>query len=134
MPLVKYTGLMIHSQTRQRGLICDHSSHGPCISFERTQEISITMENNVCAQVDRDGCVCPSRLRSYVFSAGAVDNIDYNPSVRNAMDSVHGTAISIHQFPPQGKPAIDFILINRHHVNKKNCVFTAQQNIQKYPQ
>ena len=44
-------------------------------------------------------CVCPSRLKGDLFTVGAVDNIDHNPSARNAMELFHGTAISVMQFP-----------------------------------
>ena len=106
-PLVIYTGLMIHAKTRQRGIIDKLSSHGMCISYERIQEISTSLANSVCAQFDRDGCVCPSTLKGDVFTAGAVDNIDHNPTARNAMDSFHGTAIHVLQFPTQDKPGTE---------------------------
>lgn len=106
-PLVIYTGLMIHAKTRQRGLLDKLSSRGLSISYERTKEISTNLGNAVCAQFDRDGCVCPTTLKSDVFTVGAVDNIDHNPSARNAMDSFHGTAISMLQFPTPDKPGTD---------------------------
>jgi hypothetical protein len=120
-PIVIYTGLMIHAKTRQRGLIDKLSSHGLCISYERTQEISTSLANSVCAQFDRDGCVCPSTLKGDVFTVGAVDNLDHNPTARNAMDSFHGTAISVLQFPTQDKLGTDrdAILIYADIVNKK---------------
>ena len=96
-PLVIYTGLMIHAKTRQMGLIDKLASRGMCISYERTQEISTSLANSVCAQFERAGVVCPSYLKSGVFTAWAVDNIDHNQSSRNAMASFHGTAISIMQ-------------------------------------
>ena len=77
-PLVIYTGLMIHAKTRKRGLIDKLFSRGLCISYERIQEISTCLANSVCSQFERDGCVCPSRLKSDVFTVGAVDNIDHN--------------------------------------------------------
>ena len=51
---------------------------------------------------------------SDVYTAGAVDNIDHNPSSQNAMASFHGTAISIMQFPTEQKPGNnrDPVLIN----------------------
>ena len=120
-PLVIYTGLMIHAKTRQRGIIDKLSSHGMCISYERIQEISTSLANSVCAQFDRDGCVCPSTLKGDVFTAGAVDNIDHNPTARNAMDSFHGTAISVLQFPTQDRPGTerDSIVINTDIANNK---------------
>ena len=43
--------------------------------------------------------MCPPQLISGVFTCGAVDNIDHNPSAKTSHDSFHGTAISIMQFP-----------------------------------
>lgn len=106
-PLVIYTGLMIHAKTRQKALVDKLSQRGLCISYDRVKEINANLANSVCAQFDRDGCVCPSTLKKNIFTVGAVDNIDHNPSARNAMDSFHGTAISIIQFPTHEKPGED---------------------------
>jgi len=35
----------------------------------------------------------------FIFTTGAVDNIDHNPSSRTAKDSFHGTAITLTQHP-----------------------------------
>ena len=35
--------------------------------------------------------VCPPKLRQGLFTTGAVDNIDHNPSSATAKDSFHGT-------------------------------------------
>lgn len=106
-PLAIYTGLMIHAKTRKKGLIEKLSSRGLCISYERIQEIISGLASSVCLQYERDGCVCPSRLKKDLFTVGAVDNIDHNPSARNAMESFHGTAISIIQFPTNDKLGTD---------------------------
>ena len=80
----------------------------------------IALSNSLCAQFDRDGLVCPTKLKTDVFTAGAVDNIDHNQTARNAMDSFHGTAISMVQFPTQEKPGTDRqpILINNDCINR----------------
>ncbi len=59
--------------------------------------LSTTLGNSVCEQYEQNGVVCPSILRSRVFTTYAVDNIDHNPSSRTARDSWHGTAISATQ-------------------------------------
>ena len=43
--------------------------------------------------------VCPPKLRHGLFTTGAVDNIDHNPSSATAKDSFHGTGISLMQHP-----------------------------------
>ena len=89
---------MIHAKTIKRGLIEKLFSRGICISYERIKEIKSALANSVCMQYERDGCVCPSRLKTDLFTVGAVDNNDHNPSARNAMESFQGTAISVIQF------------------------------------
>ena len=97
-------GLMLHVKTRQKAFIDRLASYGLCINYERTQEISNKLSAAVCAQFDQDGVVCPSQLRSGLFTVGALDNIDHNMTSRNAMDAFHGTAISLMQFPSSDKP------------------------------
>ena len=41
--------------------------------------------------------VCPPQLCKDVFTSGAIDNIDHNPSSTTAKDSFHGTGISLFQ-------------------------------------
>ena len=41
----------------------------------------------------------PTQLRRGLFTAGALDNLDHNPSSTTAKDSFHGTGISLFQFP-----------------------------------
>ena len=43
--------------------------------------------------------VCPLDLNCGLFTVGALDNIDYNPSSTTAQGSFHGTGISLFQFP-----------------------------------
>ena len=42
--------------------------------------LSMQLGNSVCAQFESDGVVCPTKLRSNVFTTFAVDNIDRYPS------------------------------------------------------
>ena len=55
--------------------------------------------NNMCKQFEADGVVCPSTLRKGLVTVGAMDNLDHNPTSTTAQLSLHGTAISITQFP-----------------------------------
>ena len=47
------------------------------------------------------------KLKSGIFTVGAVDNIDHNPSARTAQDSFHGTAIWLMQFPTKNVPGTE---------------------------
>ena len=41
----------------------------------------------------------PTQLRHGLFTAGALDNLDHNPSSTTAKDSFHGTGISFFSTP-----------------------------------
>ena len=43
--------------------------------------------------------VSPSNLKLRLFTTGAVDNADHNPSSTTALGALHGTAISLSQHP-----------------------------------
>lgn len=99
MPLPIYAGLKIHAETRNRGLIDTMNKMGLSISYDRVMSISTDAANSVCARFKQDGVVCPPKLRRNLFTTGALDNIDHNPSATTAKDSFHGTAISLTQHP-----------------------------------
>jgi len=65
------------------------------------------MAKGVCQQFQQDGVVCPPKTRHGLFTIGAVDNIDYNPSTATAKDSFHGTGISLMQQPTHDFPGIE---------------------------
>ena len=56
--------------------------------------LSTQLGNSTCMQFESDGVVCPTKLRSNVFTTFAIDNIDHNPSSGSAKDFWHRTAIS----------------------------------------
>ena len=78
-----------------------------CISYDRFLSISTNITNSVIDRYDRDGVVCPSKLRDGIFTTGAVDNIDHNPSSASSHDSFHGTTVSLVQYPITKKPGTD---------------------------
>ena len=90
---------LIHYYTRTRELIDKLYSHGICVSYKRLLSISTDLANTVCAYCHEHNVVCPPNLKSGLFTTGAVDNIDHNPSSTSAKNSFHGTAISITQHP-----------------------------------
>ena len=70
---------------------------GLCISYDRMMYISNSLANTACEQFEKYRIVCPPVLRKNIFTTFAVDNIDHNPSSRDAKDSWHGTASSVTQ-------------------------------------
>lgn len=68
---------------------------GFCVSYERV----LQLENQLATAVCEDSVVCPKQLRKRLFTVGALDNLDHNPSSTTATGSFHGTAISLFQSP-----------------------------------
>ena len=86
-----YLGLLIHSKTRKRDLVDVLFQHGLCVSYDRILEVSTDEANRVIEIYKHDGVVCPTKLRSGIFTTGNLDNIDHNPSSASAQSSFHGT-------------------------------------------
>ena len=98
-PLPVYVGLTVHAQTRKKELVDSMFTLGLSVSYSRVLEISTELASKVCSQFQRDGVVCPMKLRSGLFTTAAVDNLDHNPLSTTATDAFHGTAISLFQHP-----------------------------------
>lgn len=96
-PLPIYLGMMIHAHTRKRELVDTLFHLGLSISYDRVLDISMDMAIAAANQYENDGVVCPLILRDGLFTTAAVDNIDHNPSSNTALDSFHGTGISLFQ-------------------------------------
>ena len=77
---------------------------GICISYDRLMSISTQISNSVLERYERDGVVCPPKLRKGLFTTAAVDNIDHNPSSTTLQGSFHGTAISLVQHSTNENP------------------------------
>ena len=75
-----YTALKIHGATRDRSLIDTFYNLGMCISYDRFLSVSTEITNSVIERYEREGVLCPSKLRGELFTTAAVDNIDHNPS------------------------------------------------------
>ncbi|XP_041473700.1 uncharacterized protein LOC121422610 [Lytechinus variegatus] len=61
--------------------------------------ITVDVANGLCQRFEIEQVVCPPKLRHRLFTTGAVDNVDHNPSSAMARDSFHGTGISLIQHP-----------------------------------
>ena len=106
-PLPIYAALKIHGATREKSLIDTFYKLGMCILYDTLLSISIDITNSIIDRYDRDGIVCPSKLRDGIFTTAAIDNIDHNPSSTSSHDSFHGTAVSLVQHPTTKKPGTD---------------------------
>ena len=98
-PLPLYIGLNLHTQTRSRKLVTQMHDLGLSVSYDRVLHLENHLATAVCEDMKRKGVVCPVQLRFQLFTVGALDNIDHNPSSTTATGSFHGTGISLFQFP-----------------------------------
>ena len=57
------------------------------------------LAGSVSMHFEKQGIVFPPNLRKGLFTVGALDNLDHNPSSTTSQNSFHGTAISVFQFP-----------------------------------
>ena len=99
IPLPIYLSLKIHAVTRSRGLIDTLFNLGMCVSYDRLLQLTSDIANAVCQSFRAEDVVCPPRLHSGLFTTGAVDNVDHNPSSATAKDSFHGTGVLLVQHP-----------------------------------
>ena len=73
-----------------------YNTMGISVSYGRVTQVESNIALSMYKQFETDGVVCPSNMRKGLFTAGAMDNIDHNPSSTTAESSFHGTGISIH--------------------------------------
>ena len=62
-------------------------------------ELEDQLAGSVSMHFEKQGIVCPPNLRKGLFTVGALDNLDHNPSSTTSQNSFHGTAVSVFQFP-----------------------------------
>ena len=79
-----YIGMLLHAQTRKRGLVDRLFDLGISASYDRVFEVSIDLGNTVSTRFQQQKVVVPTNFHKGVFTTGAVDNIDYNPSSNTA--------------------------------------------------
>lgn len=96
-PLPLYIGLNEHTLTRSKKWINRLHALGLSVSYSRILQLENQLASAVCQKAQREGVVCPSQLRIGLFTAGAMDNLDHNPSSTTAKGSFHGTGISLFQ-------------------------------------
>ena len=101
----------MHAQTRSKKLVNQLYEFGLSVSYQRVDEIMNNLATSVCDHFKPVGVVCPLSLHSGLFTVGAIDNLDYDPSSTTAQGYFHGTGISLFQFPKQAsgvsQPAVE---------------------------
>ena len=98
-PLPLYIGMNVDTQTRSKKLITQLCQMGLSVSYVRILQLENQLATSVCEFTKEIGLVCPIQLHHGLFTVGALDNLDHNPSSTTAKDSFHGTGISLFQLP-----------------------------------
>ena len=94
-----YLGLQIHTLTRSKSLVNSLCNLGLSVNYRRVLELEDQLAGSVSMHFEKQGIVCPPNLRKGLFTVGALDNLDHNPSSTTSQNSFHRTAISVFQFP-----------------------------------
>ena len=89
----------LHTETRSKKIITQLHDLGLNVSYNRVLQLESWLATAVCESFQKKGVVVPTQLRRGLFTAGALDNLDHNPSSTTARGSFHGTRISLFQFP-----------------------------------
>ena len=79
-PLPIYIGMNVHTLTRSKKLIHQLFQVGLSISYDRIRETEDWIATSACERFEDDGVVVPSCLSKGLFTVGALDNLDHNPS------------------------------------------------------
>ena len=114
-PLPLYIGMNVHTQTRSKKLITQLCQMGLSVSYDRILQLE-----NQLATSQEIGLVCPIQLCHGLFTVGALDNLDHNPSSTTAKDSFHGTGISLFQLPTVSNEGYQQSIITLPSTNNKN--------------
>ena len=88
---------MIHSQSRKKSIVNDLAAAGLSVTYNRIQEIQDSIGQQLCEKYEREKIVCPYSLKPDLFTFGAIDNADHNPTSSTTTSSFHGTSVSIFQ-------------------------------------
>ena len=95
-PLPVYIGLNIHALSRCKKLIQQLFQLCISVSYDRVMELEEMIAKSSC-ELFKENVVAPASLRNGVFTVGALDNLDHNTSATTALNSFHGTGISLFQ-------------------------------------
>ena len=76
---------------------------GLSISYDMAIQLEDQLAVSACERFKDDDVVIPACLRKGLFTVGALDNLDHNPTSTTSSDSFHGTGISLFQIPKQSQ-------------------------------
>ena len=79
--------------------------HGINISLD-VLEVENQLKKAVCQRFKDEGSVRPAPLHDGLYTVGALDYNDYNPSSTTTKGAFHRTIISVFQFPTATNPGI----------------------------
>lgn len=103
-PLPLYIGFTVHAMTRNKSPIAKLYRLGISVSYQCIVELEDMIANSVSEPLVDDGVVAPACLKKGVFTVGALDNLDHNPSSTTAASSFHGTGINRFQLAMTTNP------------------------------
>ena len=92
--------MKLYLKTGSASLVETMHNRGMCVSYCRLKTLDTYLVNSVINHREQIGVVVPPQTVKSVFTNGAFDNIDHNPSATLAKSSLHGTCISIQQHFP----------------------------------
>ena len=88
-PLPLYIAINSHTQTRSKQMVSTWHKLGLSISYKRVVEVENKVASSVCKCFIEEGIVCPGPQRKHIFTVGALDDIDHNPSSTTVVGSFH---------------------------------------------
>lgn len=91
--------MKIHTETRSKKIITQLYHLRLSVSYDRILQLESQFATAVCENFQEKGTVVSAQLRRGLFTVGALDNLDHNPSSTTAKGSFHGTGISPFQYP-----------------------------------
>ena len=115
VPLPLYMGLKLHAVSRRKGLIDTMFQLGMSVCYDRVLQVITDLANGTSERFEAEGVVCPVNMKQGLFTVGALDNCDHNPTSSTAHDSFHGTSISLFQFPSADMPGIERAVVSLDH-------------------
>lgn len=83
-PLPLYLGMSVHAQTRSKKFVNQLYELSLSVSYQRIDDIMNNLATSVCDHFKSVGIVCPLSLQSGLFTIGAIDNLDHDPSSTRA--------------------------------------------------
>lgn len=72
--------MKIHTETRSKKIITQFYDLGLSVSYDRVLQLESQLTTAVSENFQEKVAVVPAQLRYSVFTIGALDNIDHNPS------------------------------------------------------